>query len=64
MLSVADRPGGVRHDVLGGGVLGGLPEELPHVLLLAPRPLPQRHIPDAQHGHDRVRTHMRHSVRI
>ena len=54
VLSVADRPGGVRHDVLGGGVPGGLPEELQHVLLPAPRPLPQRPLPAAQHGHDRV----------
>ena len=57
LLSVADRPGGVRHDVLGGSVSGGLPEELRYVLLRAPRPLPQRHIPAAQHGHDRVRPH-------
>jgi len=58
MLSVADRPGSVRHDVPGGSVFGGLPEELRHVLLLAPRPLPQRHLPAAQHGHDRVKPHV------
>ena len=57
VLSVADRSGGVRHDVLGGGLPGGLPEELQHVLLPAPRPLPQRPLPAAQHGHDRVRPH-------